>query len=1338
MIAGKMYDMVMGVDIHIVNIPSPGGPIPTPLPHPFIGMLFDPMEYAPIIGSTVWINNQPGAYAGMAGKAMPPHIPMGAGFTKGVVGNECEQFMGSATVLLQDEPLSRMGDMTLSCSCIGMPPPPRKKSKGGVPGLMMPTSQLIAIPAGQMVMVGGPPTISMMGMGIAAGMKGLKGLGKGLNKLRKKSKLLKKAANKLGDAAKKAAAKTRNAVNKLKCTITGHPVDVATGKVFTDIIDFHLPGPIPIEWERTWFSTSDHKGPLGHGWHHPYDMFLKFDGEAEAIQVRLNDGRDLFFDHIEEHELAYNKQERMTLRLSGKLYAMTDASGLSYFFSKPRSGDLQQQGLLKIANRNGDQLNFSYTNAGALKAITDSTGRQIKIVTNNQGRIKEIRLPHPSRKNESFPIVSYTYDRAGNLKESKDAMGHSFFYEYEQHLLIKETNRNGLSFQFTYDGNGVDARCIRTWGDEGIYDHKLKYDLELGLTTMTNSLGHQSKHYWNEDGLVLQTVDSLGDISRKEYDEALQLIKETDELGNETNFSYDQEGNQIEVVFPDDTKVELEYKNNLLTGAIDQLGNQWNWKYNEKGQLIKRTDPLAGTQSYAYENGLLSKVINAIGGETTLLYYEHKNLVELIMPDGEKNKWKYDYLGRTIEAIDVNQNSRKMKYQFNGLIRQVNEPDGNVRKMEFDPEENVTRVTDNQRDVKFEYAGFNTLKARVEAGTRVEFKYDTEEDLLGIINDHGYAYRFERDAKGQVITESGFDELRRKYKRDKLGRVTKVIRPGKRFSDYAYDSMGQILAVEHHDGRKEEFGYRDDGQLITATNEHVNVSFKRDALGRVVEEQQGVFTIESSYNGLGQRVRLSSSMGADIDITRNVMGDVESVTSSGEAGNWEAQFKRDNFGLETERLLPGGVRSTWKRDKLGRPIAQSTFAGGGEKTRDRQYKWDVNYRLKQIKDEAKGTWIFNHDVFGNLSSATYPDGSEELKMPDTVGNLFRSKKQKDRVYGPAGQLLEAEGTRFTYDAEGNLIQKKKANGETWEYVWNSSGMLSIVLRPDGHKVEFSYDALGRRISKRFKSKVTHWVWDGNFMLHEWVDKTGNRKSRQTERLASVDLYKQLSNKDLYRLAQSANGPPADDYKIDANITTWIFEPESFAPLAKLTADSSIAVVTDHLGTPVQLFNEEGEKNWESDLSIYGEVRNLDGDREACPFRYPGQYEDVETGLYYNRFRYYDAEYGIYVSQDPIKFQGQNPNFYAYTFDSNNQIDPFGLSCGHAAKAKELGYVKTKFRSHGQAVYTKKKASGDVKFITPDVDSHVGGYWKGADSVKNLGSKRTRSGTYDADLKRIAD
>jgi uncharacterized protein RhaS with RHS repeats len=85
-------------------------------------------------------------------------------------------------------------------------------------------------------------------------------------------------------------------------------------------------------------------------------------------------------------------------------------------------------------------------------------------------------------------------------------------------------------------------------------------------------------------------------------------------------------------------------------------------------------------------------------------------------------------------------------------------------------------------------------------------------------------------------------------------------------------------------------------------------------------------------------------------------------------------------------------------------------------------------------------------------------------------------------------------------------------------------------------------------------------------------------------------------------------------------------------MAKIQGSERHSIITDHLGTPVAMFNDRGEQSWAADLDIYGRVieKTVKGNAVDCPFRYPGQYEDTETGLYYNRFRYYDPESGEYV------------------------------------------------------------------------------------------------------------
>jgi RHS repeat-associated protein len=98
-----------------------------------------------------------------------------------------------------------------------------------------------------------------------------------------------------------------------------------------------------------------------------------------------------------------------------------------------------------------------------------------------------------------------------------------------------------------------------------------------------------------------------------------------------------------------------------------------------------------------------------------------------------------------------------------------------------------------------------------------------------------------------------------------------------------------------------------------------------------------------------------------------------------------------------------------------------------------------------------------------------------------------------------------------------------------------------------------------------------------------------------------------------------------------------------------------------MGTPEAMYREDGEAVWICELNSYGKVRDFKGlSKTECPFRYQGQYEDAETGLYYNRFRYYDPSTGNYLSQDPIGLAG-GMKLYNYVHDPNSWLDLFGLN-----------------------------------------------------------------------------
>jgi uncharacterized Zn-binding protein involved in type VI secretion len=107
--AAKQGDQIVAVDTHIIMIPSPGGPVPTPLPHPFTGMI------AGGLSANVKIMGMPAATLGSTADNLPPHIPQGGPFQKPPT-NKATIMIGSPTVLINGKPAARNGDMALTCN----------------------------------------------------------------------------------------------------------------------------------------------------------------------------------------------------------------------------------------------------------------------------------------------------------------------------------------------------------------------------------------------------------------------------------------------------------------------------------------------------------------------------------------------------------------------------------------------------------------------------------------------------------------------------------------------------------------------------------------------------------------------------------------------------------------------------------------------------------------------------------------------------------------------------------------------------------------------------------------------------------------------------------------------------------------------------------------------------------------------------------------------------------------------------------------------------------------------------------------------------------------------
>jgi RHS repeat-associated protein len=1329
----KHFDPIIGIDIHIVTLP-PG--VPTPMPHPHIGLIIDPMDYIPFLGASVFIGPFPRASAGTAGKSFP-HIPMGGPFVKPPM-NESEIFMGSATVLADGDPLSYTALPVLTCQDVGMFSPPRKKPRRSF-GMMLPTTVVIGIPLGMPVLVGGPPTISMQSViARAAGpaLKFARFLQRRSTRLANLSASLRARADKLCEILK-VPSNIRNRVPTAICAITGHPVDVASGKLFTDFVDFQLPGPIPLVWKRTWYSTSIYDGPLGHGWHHPYDMEMIAD--RRVVAVRLPDGRSVAFPALDVGEESFQRDEKLSLICDSNGYALDTSDGLRYRFALLDADKRRYKVSTLTQKSSGAQIRFEYDEHLLLRHIIDSGGREIYLEYHPEGLLHQIWLPDPqAHESENAHFCAFTYHYAqGDLVCVEDALGQPLNYRYRNHLLVQETWRNGLNFYFIFDVWDHTGKCIRTWGDDNLFYREIEYNEAGDYTCVTDSLGHVI-HYHHNGILPHRVVDAIGAEHHYRYNDSFELIEQIHPGGQVIQRKYDDRGNLIEEAINGQPKFKAIYNAlNLPEFIQDSSGNQWTYEYSPLGLLTKKTSPEGLVYQYEYQRGLIAKVITASGNQLQVHYDRQKNPTRILIDQQLEQEAEYDILGNVIEHIDSRGNRTQIQYDRLQRPARIQLPDGNLRHLEYDANDNITRIAEKGRDVQMGYGGFDRLLSRSEAGVRLQFVYDSEDQLREVINENNDRYRFDYDGAGNLIRETGFDGLSRQFELDVAGRIRRIRRPAGRLTEYQYDDFGRLTQVSHGDRSYAHYVYNDVGALLEADNGFVHIRRELDQFGRVLKEWQNDHWVSFSYDTLGQLQGYQSSLGAQQSFTRNSRGHILSIQSSDQL--FSATFERDLQGAELCKSLPGGVATRWRRDKLGRPIELS-LEQKGEETTLLKYQWGFGDQLLR-KAGALGQIHYHYDAVGRLAGATYEDGSEELRLADKVGNLFRDRAEKGRRYSAAGALLEerrssGETIHYRYDEEGFLIDKEDSQGKRLRYEWDDAGHLSRVNLANGDWVKFTYDPFGRRVAKITPKKATYWLWIGDVPLHEWSVDSPDLHVTANDAVG-ISPENQAHKQAIKRRHDHAPAPPPELAESELKqLITWHFEPGSMTLLAKQVGGTVFSVVCDHLNTPIRAFDPHGRLVWSVALDTCGNVRRHSGELDFIPFRFPGQYHDVETGLYYNRFRYYAPDSGIYISQDPIRLLG-GKNLYGYVGNSNGEIDFLGLSARRTytgvpdgARFQRLANEGHGVQRHGPQVTRGQLVDRAVHGKDPITGTTVDGVHGGTHQYAQHATKVTSEAAYE--------
>jgi RHS repeat-associated protein len=198
------------------------------------------------------------------------------------------------------------------------------------------------------------------------------------------------------------------------------------------------------------------------------------------------------------------------------------------------------------------------------------------------------------------------------------------------------------------------------------------------------------------------------------------------------------------------------------------------------------------------------------------------------------------------------------------------------------------------------------------------------------------------------------------------------------------------------------------------------------------------------------------------------------------------------------------------------------------------------------------------------------------------------------------------------------------------YGWSAEDRLTDVLTAAGERWTYRYDAFGRRIEKQ------RWTEDGEAAERVEFTWSGDLLVEETQHFVDGSAF----------------------------VTTWEYHPDDDRVVTQYEQGAELLlVVTDQADTPVELVTAQATVSRRRTSTLWG----LDT-APATPLRFPGQYHDAETGLHYNRYRYYDPRLGRFLSQDPLGLEPA-PNPVGYVDNPHAWIDPLGLTpqgCGAGA------------------------------------------------------------------------
>ncbi len=773
-------------------------------------------------------------------------------------------------------------------------------------------------------------------------------------------------------------------------------------------------------------------------------------------------------------------------------------------------------------------------------------------------------------------------------------------------------------------------------------------------TSRTDQQGRKSLYDIDPmNGNVLSVTEIVGQaggsddlVSRFTYTASGQIDTTTDAIGRITDVDFDSRGRIIASKkakgTPLQTTETFEYDAvGNVTAMVDENGHRSTYQYDAMGRLTRITPPDPDGA------GPLQSPI------TLMTYDAVGNLLRVTDPLGNISTRTYDAMNRLVSVTNLGNSITKYAYDQAGNVIQITDAIGNVSRMRYDSRNRMTTSIDA--------AGFAT-----------RFAYDLNDNLVSLTDASGNITRYQYDDRNRRIAE--IDPLGNRTTflhnstndlvsiTDRLGRMTK----------FDYDDLGELttetwLNPDNSQANIIRYSYDAIGLLEQANDAFSSITYTRDLLNRVQQMQtagpNGIptsfldYTFDAAGNVLTQSDTINSVIGAT---NTSTFDNINRVTQLVQAGPGIAT-KRVNFAYnalgqttsisrfaDSAGQLPV-VASNFSYDTLNRLTSISHRNAGNSVLNSFSYQYDVASRITQITD-IDGLTTYAYNKRDELTAATHADPSkpDETYGYDATGNRKTSHLHGNSYVVGSGVAGTADVNRltsdgkytYTYDANGNLTKRVEIlSGKVREFAYDHRNRLvQITDRPSAagaatQVVKYTYDLQNRRIASNVDStpadaidgKVTYYVYAGEDVIAELVDPDGSGPASPA-----------ISMRYLH-------GPAVDQI------------------LAQESANGDVQwMLADQLGTVRDLVSNSGQVVNHIKYDSFGNVIAESNPTIESRYKYTGREFDSETGMQYNRARYYDAAIGRFISEDPIGFAGGDTNVYRYVSNRvTNSTDPTG-------------------------------------------------------------------------------